>query len=33
MNIENLQNLQELGMLVLIIATPVAIVARHLRLP
>ncbi len=33
MNIENLQNLQELGMLVLIIATAVAIVARRLRLP
>ena len=33
MNIEILHNLQELGMLVLIIATAVAIVARCLRLP
>jgi len=33
MNTEMLHNLQELGMLVLIIATVVAVVARRLRLP
>jgi len=33
MNTEILHKLQELGMLVLIIATVVAVVARRLRLP
>ena len=33
MNTEILHNLQELGMLVFIIATVVAVVARRLRLP